>query len=199
MPDAREPYAEADRKLQQKTSLELYAALEELTFLTDSLAHLRDAAREGTDGLRKKDQQTLEAFADRAESLRTEMVSTSKAGWLSGDEKLREKLGDLYGNITAYDGRPSGTQMDRMAKLMADHAAAGKKVEALVGTELPEINSLLARRQKAEIEPLDQEAWMAENSKLHSGAAGADASMLLADKKGKRFLVAMLYTLWFGL
>jgi uncharacterized membrane protein YebE (DUF533 family) len=82
---------------------------------------------------------------------------------------------------------------------MADHAEATKRVETLLADDLGSINTLLEKRGKEPIEPLDHDTWMAENSKLYSGDTGASAAVLLQNKKGHRFLYALVDSLWFGL
>ena len=38
---------------------------------------------------------------------------------ITGEERLRENLTDLYGNVTFYEGRPSQTQIERADALVA--------------------------------------------------------------------------------
>jgi len=35
----------------------------------------------------------------------------TEGGWISGQEKLRERLGTLYGDVSGYDGRPTDSQL----------------------------------------------------------------------------------------
>jgi photosystem II stability/assembly factor-like uncharacterized protein len=72
-------------------------------------------------------------------------------GGISGEEKLREELGTLYGNVNGYEGRPTQSQLDRMAVLAAELEAAGRKLDARAARELAALNPLL---RKAKLEPL---------------------------------------------
>ncbi|MEM9593039.1 MAG: glycosyl hydrolase [Acidobacteriota bacterium] len=168
--DPREPFPEADRKLQQTTSLALYDSLAELTYLVDNLVHLRDAAQGRSEGLsRQADKRKLDDFADRLDGLRRSLVSTSDSGMLSGDEKLRERLGNLYGDITGYDGRPTDAQVARKDQLMgALESARGKS--SSITADLDGLNRLLEKRGAEPIEALDRSAWNQEQGLGGTGA-----------------------------
>lgn len=188
VPDKRSPFSDEDRLLQQKTALELYDALEKLTYLTESLVTVRDAAASRSEGARKADAKKLKALEDRAEALRAELVSTSEAGWLSGDEKLRENLGNLFGSISSYDGRPSGSQLAEKDRLFIQLEQAEKDVTAFLEGDLATANQLLAKRGADAIEIVDEATWMAENS-----GTGAGGSALLLKKTGRHYLANLFH------
>ena len=194
VPDRRAPYSDEDRRLQQTTALELYDALEQLTYLTESLASIRDQAEAHAGDAKKADRKKLQALADAAESLRTDLVSTDEAGWLSGDEKLREKLGALFGNVSFYDGRPSQSQMAEKDRLFSELQDAEKAMDDLVTGNLAAVNQLLAKRGVDAIELIDREQWMKENS-----GTGASAAVLLSNKHSYSHLRNQLLHLSFGL
>ena len=165
VPDPRTPHSAEDRRLQQELALALYHRLADMTYLTETLSGLRDQARERADveGLRKADADKLRAFADRLESIRGGMVSTSDAGMISGDEKLREHLGSLYGDITSYDGRPSAGQLERKEALFVKLDLEEKKVEDLLSVELETLNALLAKRGLEPLERSSRGEWEAKS------------------------------------
>jgi photosystem II stability/assembly factor-like uncharacterized protein len=123
VPDPRNPHPREDRLLQQETALEIYRMLGELTYLADSVTDLRDQARDRAAGLGGREQRELESFADSLDALHQTLVVT-EGGWISGKEELRERLGALYGAVTAYEGRPSESQLQRMRQLGAELEAA---------------------------------------------------------------------------
>jgi photosystem II stability/assembly factor-like uncharacterized protein len=175
VPDPRNPHPAEDRLLQQRTALEIYRQLEDLTFLADRVTDLRDQARARAAALAGKERRELEAFADSLDGLHETLVVT-EGGWISGREELRERLGALYGAVTAYEGRPSESQLQRMAQLAAElQAAAGSfdsKAEAVAG-----LNRSLARRELEPLAPLSREAWRARQQ--GAGSAGAAAATVL--------------------
>ena len=49
---------------------------------------------------------------------------------ITGEERLRENLADLYGGVMFYEGRPSQTQIDRADALAREMADVVKEFEA---------------------------------------------------------------------
>jgi photosystem II stability/assembly factor-like uncharacterized protein len=160
VPDPRSPHSEEDRRLQQTTALELYGMLERLTYLIDGTVDLRDQARARAESLaeRNRTRRQLEEYADALESLRAGLVSTSESGMLSGDEKLREDLGSLYGGVNGYTGRPTDSQLDRVEMLSGRLDDAFRSFEELADRR----GELERTLQREGLEPLDlltREEW----------------------------------------
>jgi photosystem II stability/assembly factor-like uncharacterized protein len=170
--DPRNPHPAEDRAAKQTTERRIYDDLERLAWIGDSLVALRDAARErgkrAGAGLARR----LAALADEAEALRTSFVATGD-GYISGDEKLREHLGTLYGNVLGYEGRPSRSQLDRLAALEVELGAVEQRFGVLAGARLAAANAELGRSRLDAIELADFAAWKAKDAA--PGAPGAAA------------------------
>jgi hypothetical protein len=121
----------------------------------------RDQARARAQELPDKDAlgRRLTAFAEAMEKQRVSLVSTSRGEGISGEEKLREELAMLYGNVNGYEGKPTQSQLDRMAVLAQDLAAANARFDAAADKELPALNAGLAKTGKPAIAKLTAEAW----------------------------------------
>ena len=162
VPDPRSKATAEDRRLQRETVLQLYADLERMTMTVESIADARDQARARAEKLPKGDalRKRLEAFGDAMEAQRGALVSTreSESG-ISGDEKLREELSTLYGNVNSYDGRPTESQVSRMGVLRADLEAAYKKFGAAADKEIAALNPQLAGKKLDPIVKLTPEEW----------------------------------------
>src|SRR5207247_9559456 len=55
----------------------------------------------------------LRAASSTVDSLRKRIVATKEGGMITGEERLRENLTDLYSNIVFWDGGPTQTQIER--------------------------------------------------------------------------------------
>ncbi len=181
VPDPRNPHPREDRLLQQRTALEIYRMLEDLTFLADGVTDLRDQARSRAAGLQGKNRAEIEAFADSLETLHKRLVVT-EGGWISGKEELRERLGGLYGAVIGYEGRPSESQLQRMRQLGAELESARTSFEKQSGS-LTELNRSLEKRGLEPMQRLSREAWEARQE----GAAGSAAAAVM----GLRTLLAL--------
>ncbi len=181
VPDPRSPHSAEDRQLQQQTALELYYMLGDLTYLVDALIDVRDQANTRAAQLDGKGSlsERLEAFADSVEGLRSSLVSTAETGWISGDEKLREKLGNLFGGVVNYDGRPTQSQIDRTKVLAGQLEAARTSFTALgTGRELTQLNSQLEAKGMAPIAVMTREVWDAQQEEQGAAASGVTVKAL---------------------
>ena len=159
--DPRSTHTDADRLAQHELVMKLYNRLADLTYVVDSVVATRNAARERAaklpagDKLRKQ----VQAFADQMEALRGKLVATKEGGGITGEERIREKLGQLYGGVNGYDGRPTQDEQDNyttMSKRL-DDAAAGFK--AATDKALPAINKGLAGKKLEPITVMTREDW----------------------------------------
>ncbi len=174
VPDPRSPHSAEDRQLQQKTALELYRMLERLTYVVDAAIDLKGQAeaRAGELGGNRVARR-LEDYAARLDDFRKGLVSTSKAGWVSGDEKLREKLANVYGAVSTYDGRPTRSQLDRTGVLGGQLQSAEQRFASLSGG-VAAFNSQLERRGLDPLAVMTRQAW---DEKQKKGGATATASL----------------------
>ena len=142
--DPRSSHSREDRALQQTLANRLYDVLDELTYVVDALVDLRDQASARAEGARPRIARRLEELQRELESLRSEMVSTAQGGFLAGDEQLREQLGNVFGAIAGYDGRPTQSQVDRAEVLAQRFEQLKSRFEALASEEsLTELNPSL--------------------------------------------------------
>lgn len=149
--DPGNPHPEADRKLQQTTLMRLYRMLEGLAYANAALVDARDQAR-----ARKLD--TYAIALDKLNARIAAQREGSSAG-ITGEEKLREEAGALYGEILRYAGKPTQTQMERAAALEAELAKLDTDLEALTGPELAAVNAKLSAAKLQPIVKLSREAW----------------------------------------
>jgi photosystem II stability/assembly factor-like uncharacterized protein len=167
--DPRNPHPREDRLLQQTTALEIYDQLGELTFLTDRTIALRDQVRDRVDGLKGRDRERFEAFADRLEAFRGTLVVV-EGGMLSGKEQLRERLGNLYGAVSGYDGRPTDSQLHRLERLAAEFEQRQQAFDDLLA-EVDDHNQRLERRGLEPLAPLTRDQWEADQEGLRGSTA----------------------------
>jgi photosystem II stability/assembly factor-like uncharacterized protein len=126
--DPESPYSKEARLLQHKTVWRLYRMQEELSFLDKTVTSLRDQARKMSE---KADQDSdlgkrLGQYADKLDELHAIMVET-REGLLTDERQLRKKIVELYGAVSNYGGRPTGSQMTRL-KVLSGELDGDKKI-----------------------------------------------------------------------
>lgn len=161
VPEPGSRHSDADRTLQGQGAGRLYGMVERLAYLVDALADARDQAKAAWARLTDKNPlcARLASLADGFENQRVALVSSQRGEGISGEEKLREEIGTLYGNVNVYEGRPTTSQLDRIAVLDGDLAAAFAAFEASLAKDVAAVNAQLIGNKQAPIVALSQAEW----------------------------------------
>jgi photosystem II stability/assembly factor-like uncharacterized protein len=183
VPDPRATHTPEDRAAQVKLVNRLYARLADLTYTVEGVQAMRDSARARAKGVGGKDALAakLNAFADRMEKFRGTLVAAKEGGRLTGEERLREHLGDLYGKVNGYDGRPTNGQVALADVLEGELKKGEADFAAMLAKELPPLNSALASKK---LGALERESRMAWDKRNEDQASGATAGSLMARAAG---------------
>jgi hypothetical protein len=92
-------------------------------------------------------------------------VATKEGGAITGEERLREFLSDLYSNVVFYEGRPSQTQVERADVLARELGDVVKDFDGWLTKELAGINADLTKKQLASIQPISRDEWEKQEGK----------------------------------
>jgi len=116
------PHSAEDRKVQQQTVMKLYRMLERLAYVNAAVVDARDQAADRLKKLKKEDllYQQLDAIRSKLTDLEKSIVPTGEPGampQITGEIRLREEIGEVYGDVSRYGGRPTQSQIDRAAAL----------------------------------------------------------------------------------
>lgn len=117
----------ADRELQQKTSLELFAMHERLAKLVDSINTMQTLLKKNIDSTKNAKTKTLlQGYWDKLEELRLTLVPPVMKG--TGDfKRLRSDITEVYAGVTNQEARPSNLQLQRVEVLKNDIEKAEQK------------------------------------------------------------------------
>ncbi|HUM48206.1 MAG TPA: hypothetical protein PLD84_14850 [Chitinophagales bacterium] len=155
--DPKSIHSAADRSVQRKTVSEMYEMIEELAFMNQQLINLNDSINKMKPSVKdKKLQQTLKVFSDSLTAARKSLVATKEGTAITGEERLRERMGSLYGSVMSYEGKPTDSQMDRFNGLKYDMEVAEKRIAKIYDTQLPKVNAALKKSGLNELKPLSK-------------------------------------------
>jgi hypothetical protein len=159
--DPRVKHTLADRQAEFHLSMKVYRLLGDMTFDVDRINGLRLALEARAAQLPVNDPLTsrLHKAAEQVDELRKKIVATKEGGAITGEERLREFLTTLYGDLVSYEGRPSQTQVDRASSIARELGDVRSDFDAWVAKELPGINSALGAKQLPAIEILSRTDW----------------------------------------
>jgi len=174
VPDPRSKHTPEDRQAQFALSMKLYGMLGDMTFAVERINALRAALDDRAGKLPAGDPlvDRLRKASSDADALRQKIVATKEGGMITGEERLREFLTDLYFGVVFYEGRPSAMQVQRTDALKRELADVVAEFDAWTGRELGGINEALAAKGQPKIELLQRAAWEKEGEE----GGGADGS-----------------------
>ncbi|MCX6292460.1 MAG: glycosyl hydrolase [Bacteroidetes bacterium] len=160
-----------DKALQRSTSARLFKMSEDLAYFNQQVLNMKDSVQKKSDatkddGLKK----TLDAFSGKLEKIRKELIATKGGQSITGEERIREKLSELYGSVVGYEGRPSDSQLERVKGLQHEIDEQQKIAEELWKKDLPGVNKELNKANLGELLLLTREDF---NKSDHAGAQGS--------------------------
>ena len=159
--DPRATYTVSDRKMQFELVNRIAGQLNHMSWAVDAIIGLRDAAAARAaklppgDSLRKD----LEKLAADCDTLRTKIVATREGGAITGEERLREFLSGLYGEVNGYEGRPTREQASRADALARELDDVVKEFNSLAAAALPALNRRLQDQRLEPVAVVPEAQW----------------------------------------
>jgi photosystem II stability/assembly factor-like uncharacterized protein/outer membrane lipoprotein-sorting protein len=123
--DRRATYGAAERKEQYDAVMQAHALFGRMSALTDRI----DAARAAA-GQAKNTAQLA-----RLDDIKRKIVATKEGGAITGEERIREHLDEVYGALMSWEGKPAGYQVARVEALARELADVEKEFDAIGGGE----------------------------------------------------------------
>ena len=173
--DPNAKYTPEDRKANFDLAMKLKGEITDMAFAVEQMNAVRAALEDRasklsvTDATAKK----LRAASDDVDTLRKKLVATKEGGMITGEERLRENITDVYGNTIFYEGRPSQMQTDRTEAIGREMADVQKDFDSWASKELPGINSALAKKNLQPIKLQSRSEWDASNASEAGGSPTA--------------------------
>ncbi len=164
--DPRAKFTAEDRKLEFDAAMRVYNLLGDMSFDVERINGVHDAlmnraAKLKGDALFGK---RLQELAQKTEEMRKKIVATKEGGAVTGEERIREKTTQLYGDILNYEGRPADYQVARIDSLKKELEDVAAEFDAFIAKELSAVNKSLAQKKLEAVRPTDRKAWDSANS-----------------------------------
>jgi len=122
-----------------------YKMQEELASLMDSVLQEEKMIKESI-GLSP----VIKEYYDSLEALRAELVPVKEGRTVIfvDEQKMRDKISDIYAGVNFYQGEPTHSQVEGLNKLQRDMNGAEKKLEERKKTYRPKVNTELKKQGK---------------------------------------------------
>jgi hypothetical protein len=137
-----------------------------MAYTVDRIADLQDQVKQRVKEI-KVDAQKAQfmKFIKVLETHRALFVPVREEGGITGEERLRDHLANLYGNINGFEGRPSKTHLDRKEALRKDIQKATDAAEACIKKDKVELNAILEKAGMKVLLPMERTTWNAQQKK----------------------------------
>jgi len=161
VPDARGTHTDAERRAAFDLAVKLSGTLGDMTFAVERINSVRQALDDRAAKLPARDALTrrVRAASTTVDSLRKRIVATKEGGMITGEERLRENITDLYSNIVFYDGGPTQTQVERADAIARELGDIVRDFDAWAARDLAGLNSALTARHLEPIPMLTRAQW----------------------------------------
>ncbi len=159
--DPRSKAQSDDLQGQFDLSMKLYNLLNEMTYAVDRVNGVRTALDDRASKVPANDAlvRRLRAASSQVDEIRKKIVATKEGGMITGEERLRENVGDLYSGVIFYEGRPTQMQRMRTDALTRELADVVTDFDAWSAKELPRINADLTRKKLEPVQPITRDQW----------------------------------------
>ena len=173
--DPRAKFTLEDRKAQFELAMKLYKLLGRMTYATDAIQGVRDQATARAAKVAEKDplHARLQKLAEGTEALRGKIVATKEGGAITGEERIRELMGQLYGSVNNYEGRPSAQEYSRTESLGKELEDVLNQFKSMADKDLAAINKDLEKKKMEAIKVLSEDDWQ----KMHASGGASSAKM----------------------
>ena len=143
--DPRSPFTPEDRRAQFDAAMKVHAMFGTMSELVEKIQAVRSGAGNASAKLPEGDplKSRLSALSEKADTVRKKIVATKEGGAITGEERLREHMDDLYGGITGYEGRPTATLIAYTGVLGRQLDDIAAEVAALWTNDVKDANAAL--------------------------------------------------------
>jgi len=122
----------AQREAQYKTATDFYHLHEQLASVVDEINNNQKMLRENTGKVKSdKIKKLLKEYDARLEALRETLLASKQKSQFADEQKLRERINDVYVAVCNQEAAPSNLQTQRVGVLQQDFQKAAQENTAL--------------------------------------------------------------------
>jgi len=182
--DPRATYTVEDRRAQFELANKIAGMLNHMSWAVDSIINVRDTATRDAAQLKDGDavKQRLTKLATDSDAVRGKIVATKEGGAITGEERLREFVAGLYGDVNQYAGRPTDSEVARADVLNRELEDVINEFQKLVTPQLSSLNQQLAAKKLQPLRIIPEQDWQKAQDAAEGGAPSATAAMIRMPK-----------------
>ncbi len=139
-------FTTADRQKQFDASMQLYTLHEELAKTVEDIAGKQKMLKENIDKTKNaKLKKLLQEYHDKLETLRAECLATKQKSIFADEERIRERITDVYQAVAGQEAAPSNLQIQRISVLQNEVSKAANSNTALTTQYYTKVKDALTK------------------------------------------------------
>ncbi|MBC7903594.1 MAG: hypothetical protein H7Y27_09225, partial [Gemmatimonadaceae bacterium] len=144
--DGNKLFSETDRQLQFSTAMELYNLHESLAKQVEDITAKEKMLKDNMSKVKSpKVKKLLQEYYDKLEALRGSLLATKMQSMFADEEKLRERITDVYAAVAGQEAAPGNLQIQRISVLKEELAVAEKSNVQLTEKYFNKVKDALAK------------------------------------------------------
>jgi photosystem II stability/assembly factor-like uncharacterized protein len=138
--------------IHQKAVKDVFDMTEDLAFFNQQLTNMLDSVKLVINITKNTSlKKALEDYTSKLEKIRKELIATKEGQSITGEERIREKLSELYGSVVGYEGRPTDSQLDRIKGLDYELKKQKEIADGIWKNDLNNINEKLIKSNQSKL------------------------------------------------
>jgi len=174
--DRRAPFTLADRKAHFDAMMKAHALFGDMSTLVDHIDGVREALDEKEHSVPDRDPlaKKLRDLRGKLDEIKKKVVATTEGGAITGEERIREHLDQVYGALNGWEGRPAKYQVERIDVLRRELTDVEKDFKAFVTNEVkPLVPAVSEAEGIDEPDPIAMHCAATEGRDCNTAAATA--------------------------
>jgi photosystem II stability/assembly factor-like uncharacterized protein len=138
-------FSPEDRKKQFDTSMKLFKQLEDLGTVNSKIEKTSKEIAKILENksISKKLRDQLTTYKDSIDAVRAFIIPTKTTSIFADEERLRERVSDVYSSVLSYEGAPNATIFNKIEVLNKEIKTVNSRVEKSNKTYLDKVNKML--------------------------------------------------------
>jgi hypothetical protein len=126
-----------DRRLVHEKAMQLQGLYNKVNMHIDSIMHLQAALKSDSVAFNKN--KAAKQFYDDLQKIKGELTATKKSSIFADEERLRERVSELYGTFCQMESKPNSTQLLAIDVLHSDFKVQEDKFSKALTMHLPKV------------------------------------------------------------
>lgn len=138
--EANTDLSKEDRRLVYEKSMQLQNLYNQINLSIDTINKIQNILKKDSAAFAKNKNARL--FFDDLQKVKGDLTATKKSSIFADEQRLREKVSELYGNFCGMESRPNSLQLEAIEVLEKEYHTEQEKLKKTISSYLPKVKML---------------------------------------------------------